>query len=79
MSNLELRLRDVDGKINQFRRPSMRIEIDTEPYNKDCNISIAIEAQWAQPSRYIELTRDEALQLAAHLMAIADLSQVKAA
>jgi hypothetical protein len=77
--HLELKLRDAEGELDKFRRPRMTVEIDNEPYNKDCRICLAIAAQWGHPDRYIELTDMEARQLAAHLLCLADLSQAQAA
>jgi len=79
MPRLELRLRDEDNKLNGFRRPRIALDIDREPYQKGCNICITIAEQMGHPSRYIELSDMEARQLAAHLLALADLSQTEEA
>ena len=54
------------------RRPEMTIEVDREPLNTDCIVSIRMEECIGQPTRYTELTPDEARQLARHLVACAE-------
>jgi hypothetical protein len=70
---IEFQLRDANGKLNQFRRPRLSVDIDSEPFNRDCTVCMTIDAQWGQPTRYIELSEMEARQLAAALLVAADL------
>jgi hypothetical protein len=79
MSHLELKLRGEEGRVNEFRRPRITIDIDREPYNRNCVICLTLDEQIGHPRRYIELTDMEARQLAAHLLCLADVSQTEQA
>ena len=56
----------------KYRRPTIRLTIDRDPSNEDCEICITIEESMGHPVQWIELTADDACTLARHLTQLAN-------
>jgi hypothetical protein len=74
--NLRNRVIDLSkrGEVHQdnYCRPHIRFSIDTEPYNGDCYISLTLQEQMGQPTRYIELSKEDALLIGRQLISMAN-------
>jgi hypothetical protein len=60
-----------------FRRPRIYLEVERNGYYDWCKVNISLCEEMGQPFRTIEMTADEARQLAAHLLVIADMSEIE--
>jgi hypothetical protein len=58
-----------------LHRPKITVTVDRDCYNKHCVVSMTLAEQMGQPTRWIEMSPNEARELGTHLIAIAHLSE----
>jgi len=63
---------DKWGDKQDSRRPQFRFHIDRNPLNEGHIVHVRIEESMGHPVQYIELTSDEARDIACRLIALAD-------
>lgn len=60
------------SKRNESRRPTLVIEVDRDPLNNGCHISLTVQKAMGQPTIYIEFTPEEADVLGTCLLGLVE-------
>lgn len=68
----KLKIRPRSKANEHFRRNDIRVNVDRDPYNDDCVISLDVDEGWGHPTVYTELTPAEARALAMYLATAAN-------